>query len=243
MNRVVELSQVSFAYGKHVVLDDINLTIKQGDYLGIVGPNGGGKTTLLKIILGFLAPHQGQVKVFGTSPKKSFVTIGYVPQYSTFDPSFPITVMGVVLMGLLKSSHMGIWFCREEKRMAYEAMEYTGIRDLAHRRFGNLSGGQRQRALISRALVSNPSLLLLDEPTASVDSTLEKDIYSLLKDLNKRVTIVLVTHDLGIISSYVQQVACVNRYLVVHSPEDLSQEMMAEVYKSPVRIVKHECML
>lgn len=243
MSKVVELKDVLFSYEGHPVLENINLDILPRDFLGIMGPNGGGKTTLLKLILGLILPHRGEVFVFGSNPRKVTQKIGYVPQYTSIDPTFPITVMDVVLMGLLSATHKGVSFSKEEKQKAYHAMSVTGVVDFVHRRFGTLSLGQRQRVLISRAIVSNPSLLLLDEPTASVDNTLEGDIYSLLQEINRQVTIVLVSHDLGVISTCVNRVACVNRYLVVHPALEMDQDKMAEVYRSPVRILKHECKL
>lgn len=243
MDPVVEMTAVNFSYQQHPVLENIQLTISQGDFLGVMGPNGGGKTTLLKIILGLLRPDQGKVRVFGSPPRKGSRQIGYVPQYIHFDATFPITTQGVVLMGLLGPWSLGFWFNPEEKRAAYLAMEATGVSDLALVPFGNLSGGQRQRVLLARALVSNPKLLILDEPTSSVDYHGEEEFYSLLLDLNQEATIVLVSHDLGVISTYVKKVACVNRFLVVHSAAELDREKVGAIYHSPVRILEHHCML
>lgn len=243
MERVVDLRGVEFSYGGHLVLNDIHLAVDRGDFLGIIGPNGGGKTTLLRIILGLLTPYRGEVRVFGSVPKKAAQKMGYVPQYSLFDPTFPITVIEVVLMGLLRPSHLGVWYSKKEKRAAMAAMEETGVYDLRARHFGRLSGGQRQRVLIARALVSNPLLLLLDEPTASVDHQLEEDIYSLLKEINQDITIILVSHDLGVISSCVNRVACVNQRLVVHSTTDLDRDRVEEIYGRPITIIEHECLL
>lgn len=243
MGGAVELRDVDFSYGGHLVLKDIQLIIERGDFLGIIGPNGGGKTTLLKLILGLLAPHRGEVRVFGSPPKRATQKMGYVPQHTLFDPSFPITVMGVVLMGLLKPSHLGVWYSQKEKMAAMVAMEATGVEDLSSMHFGHLSGGQRQRALIARALVSHPDILLLDEPTASVDHQLEDDIYSLLKEINLETTILLVSHDLGVISTCVNKVACVNQRLVVHPTSQLDRERVEEIYGRPVTIIEHECQI
>lgn len=242
MDQVVELCDVGFSYKRFPVLEDIQLHIYQGDFLGIIGPNGGGKTTLLKIILGLLQPDRGQVRVFGTQPGRVSQKMGYVPQHTRFDPVFPITVMGVVLMGLLSPRHLGVWYSRQEKKAAFQAMESTGVSHLSQARFGDLSGGQKQRVLLARALVSNPQLLILDEPMASIDYHCEEQLYSLLQGLNRRVTILLVSHDLGVISTCVNRVACVNRRLVLHSPRDLSKDVVEEFFHRPVPILHHRCM-
>lgn len=243
MDAVVEVKGVDFSYDGHKVLEQINLTIQDGDFLGIMGPNGGGKTTLLKLILGLLHPQKGHIRVFGADPKHKASRIGYVPQYLSFDPKFPITALDAVLLGLLKPATKGIRFSKTDRAEALQALEATGIQDIHHQRFGDLSGGQKQRVLISRALVSNPEILLLDEPTASIDSSAQESIYSLLQELNANTTIVLVSHDLGVVTSCVEKVACVNRNLIVHDVSDLDRDSLENIYATPLRIISHDCIV
>jgi zinc transport system ATP-binding protein len=236
---VIEFTQVSFAYNDEPVLEDVSFSVERGDFVGIVGPNGGGKTTLLKLALGLLQPQRGTVKVLGKSPLSSRTHIGYVPQFMEIDREFPISVMDVVLMGRLTSHRLLGRYSAEDRAAAISAMQAVEIEDLKDRTIGQLSGGQRQRAFIARALASQPDILFLDEPTASVDSRVERDIYELLKDLNQKLTIVLVTHDLGFISSYVNKVACVNRRLICHPTQAITHEALLEIYKSPVNMIMH----
>jgi zinc transport system ATP-binding protein len=241
MNKVIEIEKLSFAYNGTSVLNDINLTVEEKDFIGIVGPNGGGKTTLLKLILGFLQPGKGRVKLFGKSPGASRKLIGYVPQYLEFDKQFPITVEQVVDMGLCRPGFLST-FRRTEKELIIKTLVKLGIDGLAKKQFGELSGGQKQRTLIARAIISEPKILILDEPTASVDATAELDIYEMLKNLNKEITILLVSHDISFISSYVNKVACVNRNIAVHSLDALNaDQIINEVYKNNVTMIHHKC--
>jgi len=238
---------VSFVYEQQLVLEDVNLEVEEGDFLAVVGPNGGGKTTLLRLILGYLTPGAGSIRVLGSQPRSVRREIGYVPQHGNFDRDFPVTVMDVVLMGRIKRWSLFSGYNRADVEAAKKAMQAVQIRELADNRFGTLSGGQKQRALIARALCSAPRLLLLDEPTASVDSRVEQDIYELLKVLNQRITIIIVSHDLGFVSSYVNKVACVNHKVKVHSAQDISdhghidKEIIDEAYESSMRSLRHEC--
>jgi zinc transport system ATP-binding protein len=237
----VELKNISFSYDGSTVLEDIILDVKTGDFLGMIGPNGGGKSTLLKLLLGLLKPCSGTIKVFGKSPEQSRPWIGYVPQYLNLDLDFPVNVMDVVLMGRLGQAPLfGSWRSNDRKE-AIKALEYVEINDLRNRRFGELSGGQRQRVLIARAIVGSPKLLLLDEPTANVDSHIEKDVYALLKKINETATIILVTHDLGFISSYVNRVACINRKLSCLDSGNITGEALDKVYGTHVEMIHHEC--
>lgn len=240
---VVEIAQVDFAYDGNLVLEDITLTVDERDFLGVVGPNGSGKTTLLKIILGLIHPLSGKVRVFGRTPKWSRHLIGYIPQHADLDASFPISVMDVVLIGRLGKAPMLGRYRKSDRQAAEEAMGATEIYDLRNRRFGALSGGQKQRVLMARALVGQPELLLLDEPTVSIDGRVEQDIYELLKKLNETVTIVLVSHDLGFISTYVNRVACVNRRLVCNPTEHITGDVIEACYSGPVHMLKHKCEL
>lgn len=240
---VVEVSHVDFAYDGPLVLEDITLTVEEGDFLGVVGPNGSGKTTLLKIILGLLHPLRGQVRVFGQAPEKARDLISYVPQHAELDASFPISVMDVVLIGRLGKAPALGRYRKSDRQAAEEAMREAEIETLRNRRFGTLSGGQKQRVLMARALVGKPELLLLDEPTASIDGRVEQGIYELLEKLNERVTIVLVSHDLGFISTYVNHVACVNRRLVCNPTRQITGDVIEACYGGPVHMLKHKCEL
>lgn len=240
MNAVIELEKVWFAYNGSPVLEDVNLVVKERDFLSIVGPNAGGKTTILRLILGLIKPTRGSVKVFGNSPVKARPRIGYMPQHTFLDPLFPVSILDVVLMGRLGTGkHFG-FYRKADKEAAEEALKRVELCDIRHRPFSDLSGGQSQRVLIARALVSGPELLLLDEPTANVDIAVETQLYDLLDQLNKKITIVLVTHDLGFVSRYVKNVACVNRRVVEHPTCDISGEMINEIYGSDVHIIRHD---
>jgi zinc transport system ATP-binding protein len=240
---VVEMEGVHFAYDGSPVLEDICLSVPWGDFLGVVGPNGSGKSTLLKMMLGLLHPDEGRVRVFGQPPERSRHLMGYVPQHAELDPNFPISVMDVVLLGRLGKAPLLGRYGKKDRQRAIKAMEEVKILDLRNRQFGVLSGGQKQRVLVARALVGKPELLLLDEPTASIDGTIEGDIYELLKKLNERATIILVTHDLGFISTYVRHVACVNRRLVCNPTQDITGDVIEACYSGPVHMLKHKCEL
>jgi zinc transport system ATP-binding protein len=240
MDTVIELENVWFSYNGSPVLEDVNIVVHEKDFLSIVGPNAGGKTTILKLILGLIKPSKGVVRVFGNSPVKARARIGYMPQHTSLDPMFPVSVLDVVLMGRLgRSMYFGL-YRKEDKEAAKEALKRVELYDVRHRPFAELSGGQSQRVLIARALVSGPDLLLLDEPTANVDIAVGTEFYDLLDQLNKNMTIVLVTHDLGFVSRYVKNVACVNRRVVSHPTCNISGAMINEIYGSDVHIIRHD---
>jgi zinc transport system ATP-binding protein len=240
MDTVIELENVWFSYNGSPVLEDVNIVVHEKDFLSIVGPNAGGKTTILKLILGLIKPSKGVVRVFGNSPVKARARIGYMPQHTSLDPMFPVSVLDVVLMGRLgRSMYFGL-YRKEDKEAAKEALKRVELYDVRDRPFAELSGGQSQRVLIARALVSGPDLLLLDEPTANVDIAVGTEFYDLLDQLNKNMTIVLVTHDLGFVSRYVKNVACVNRRVVSHPTCNISGEMINEIYGSDVHIIRHD---
>jgi zinc transport system ATP-binding protein len=240
---VVEISHVDFAYDGDLVLEDVSLRVRDRDFLGVVGPNGSGKTTLLKIMLGLIHPLKGQVRVFGQAPERARHLVSYVPQHANLDASFPVSVMDVVLMGRLGKAPTLGRYRRMDREAADEAMGETEVYDLRNHRFGTLSGGQKQRVLMARALVGKPALLLLDEPTASIDGRVEQDIYELLKRLNEKAAIVLVSHDLGFISAYVNRVACVNRRLVCNRTEHITGDVMEACYSGPIHMLQHKCEL
>ena len=231
------LADVSYAYGRAPVLDSVDLRVEEGDFLGIMGPNAGGKTTLLKVILGLLTPDRGTVRVFGRPPSESRGLIGYVPQYARFDAAFPIDVLDTVRMGRLGLGRRES--AGEARTAARAALEQVDLGDMADEQIGQLSGGQLQRVLIARALASEPRILLLDEPTASVDTRIGRSVYELLEQLSDRLSIVLVSHDIGVISRYVKTVACLNIQLHYHHSRELTEEMVELAYGCPVDLVAH----
>ncbi len=236
----IKIEDLDVYYGDLCVLSKINLEVKKDEFLGIIGPNGGGKTTLLKVILGLLGPSAGSVRIFGRLPCQMKGQIGYVPQFSKFNRHFPVSVEEVVLMGRL-SGQTGTFYSysQRDKEAAAFFMKRMDVYNLKTRQIGKLSVGQLQRILIARALVANPKILLLDEPTASVDAISKNEIYSLLKELNKDIPIVLVTHDIGVISSYIGKIACLNRELHYHGETKISENILQHLYGCPVELIAH----
>jgi len=214
---MIEIEDLSYAYKGQEVLTNINLQVREGDFVAVIGPNGGGKTTLVKLILGLLQPAKGSILINGKKPGHGGATIGYVPQHINHNLVFPATVLDVVLMGKHDPKRRWSLVGREKDRQyALAALEKMGIGELAGRKISALSGGQRQRVLIARALVTEPELLVLDEPTASIDTKGQTDFFNLLRELNNDLTILVVSHDLLVISSYAKSIACVNKRLHYH---------------------------
>jgi zinc transport system ATP-binding protein len=237
---LVEIRNLYAGYNGDTVLDDINLTIIQDDFIGLIGPNGGGKTTLLKVMLGLLEPQAGTVRVMGGPPQKMRTHIGYVPQLAEFDTEFPISVRDVVRMGCLSSQRLFKPFTAEDDDLVSERLEWVGMLEHQQRALRELSGGQRQRVYIARALATNPALLVLDEPTISVDIEASAHIYELLHKINQEgVTIFLVTHDLNVISSYVKTIGCLNRRLHYHGEKQVTDEMLSATFGCPVDLIAH----
>ena len=236
---VVEMSDVSFAYGRYLVLEDVNLRVSPGEFVGVIGPNGGGKTTLMKLILGLLKPLTGRVRVFGGSPEAARPRIGYMPQYARFDPDFPVSVLDVVLMGRVERVHFG-GYRRMDREAAGRALREVDLEGFDRRSFVALSGGQRQRVLIARALATEPDLLLLDEPTANLDRTQQKILTDLLIRLSERLTILLVSHEVGFVTTAINTVICVNRDAVVHPTSDLTGDAIRKLFGSDMRMVRHD---
>jgi zinc transport system ATP-binding protein len=233
----IEVSDLSFSYNGSPILSDVNLTIGSRDCVSIVGPNAGGKTTLLKLFLGLLKPQTGKVLVFDKTPQQSRSRIGYMPQYMQYDPEFPVTVMDVVEMGCF-GRRGGAKLSERDASLA--ALEEVGIVDKSTSRFSELSGGQRQRVLIARAIVSDPDVLMLDEPTSNLDFVVEGRFYELLSKLNERMTIIIVSHDVGFVSNFVKRVFCVNNKVVEHPAACLSGELISELYGSDMHMVRHD---
>ncbi len=239
---VISLRGVTFSYGGAPVLEDVALSVGKREAVCIVGPNGGGKTTLVRLILGLLTPQRGNIRVLGQSPRRARLRVGYMPQHVQHDPLFPVTVMDIVLMGRLGQGLMGRtlgWHGRADRRAALDALEQVGMADSARWSYADLSGGQRQRVLIARALCCQPDLLLLDEPTSNVDSLVEAKLLDLLRVLNQRMTIVMVSHDLGFVSGLVENVICVNRRVVVHPTSEMTGAAIRDIYGGEVRMVRH----
>ncbi len=227
---VVEIKNLCFAYNGKEVLHNINLTVKEKEYLAIIGPNGGGKTTLLKLILGLLKPNHGSVKVFGESPEKHMSSIGYVPQQISVKQGFPISVINTVLMGLVSKNKFGFFYSKEEKEKAVQALKTVEMEDFAEKRISDLSGGQKQRVFLARALVSTPKLLVLDEPTSSIDPHGTFCFFTFLEKLSKDMTIIVVSHDLSLIASKIYSLACVNKKLIYNEKPVLTDEMTELLY-------------
>jgi zinc transport system ATP-binding protein len=238
-SEVVTLEDVWVHYDGIAALEEVNLSINQFDFLGIIGPNAGGKTTLLKVILGLVKPSQGRVRVLGDIPGRSRKFIGYVSQNSYFDREFPASVLDVVLMGRLGRTGHFKRYSHEDKRLARDALETVEMLDLRDRQIGRLSEGQKKRVFIARALVAEPRLLLLDEPTASVDKPMQTGLYELLQRLKQRMAIVLVSHDIGVISVYIDKIACLNRRLFYHNSKEITAEMLEATYQCPVEMITH----
>jgi zinc transport system ATP-binding protein len=235
----IEVRDLWLSFGGHYVLEAVDLTVHEGEFFGLIGPNGAGKSVLLKVLLGLLRADRGSVRILGKPPGASRGDIAYVPQRAEFDTRFPIHVMDVVLMGRLGRARMLRPYGAEDRARAHQALERVGMLDLARRQIGELSGGQLQRVLIARALVLDARVLLLDEPTANLDSTVAGRLYELLRDLTGKLTIVLVDHDIGVMSRYVQSVGCLNRRLHHHHGKHLPQEVLEEAYGYPVEVLTH----
>lgn len=242
MNDITEaivLKDVTAGYGSDVVLDRVNLVVPRGDFLGIIGPNGGGKTTLLNVLLGLVPVRSGSVSILGEPPAGGRRHIGYVPQSGGHDPKFPVTVWEVASMGCIHGGNLLRKPTTDDREAIADSLEKTGMLDQRDRPMGELSMGQRQRVLFARALAVRPSILLLDEPTASMDPGAALSVYELLQKLNDTVTIIMTSHDLTAVFSEVKTIACLNRTLHYHGREKLSAESIGRTYQCPVDIITH----
>ena len=240
---VIEIDRLNFAYNGQPVLSEVDLRIQEGDCVAFLGPNGGGKTTLIKLCLGLLKPDTGRLRVLGREPGRDLEPIlgriGYVPQDLSLNPGFPITVLDLVLSGRLSPQRSRFRFSPEDRAAARRSLEEVGLWERREWRIHKLSGGQRQRVLIARALVTEPELIFLDEPTASVDKEWQVRLYHLFKELNRKATLVVVSHDLSIISSYIKSVACVNQSVHYHPRPEITADMISRTYQCPVELVAH----
>lgn len=235
MQEIVEIRNASAGYSNEVVLHNVSLSIQEKDYIGVIGPNGGGKTTLVKLILRLIPPMQGEVIYYGGDQRN---LIGYLPQVNKTDRSFPISVNEVVLSGLMSANAGLRRFTRSDKARAMEILEMMGIAHLRKKSIGELSGGQMQRAFLGRAIISEPRLLILDEPNTFVDNKFEHDLYELLSHLNEKMAIMMVSNDVGTITTYVKTIACVNRNLHYHRSNIITQSQLA-AYNCPIQLITH----
>lgn len=228
-------------YEHEPVLEDIDLTVYERDFIGLIGPNGGGKSTLIKVLLGLLRPQRGEVRIYGMLPRYARRHIGYVPQIAQFDRDFPVNIWEVAQMGRLDRRRLLRRRTSEDDDIVAEALRSVEMLDQRHRPIGDLSGGQRQRVYIARALAAQPRIMLLDEPMASVDPQMRVDIYELLRKLNEDqgMTLIVISHDIGSISSYVKTVGCLNHRLFYHGERQITPEMVQAAYHCPVDLIAH----
>jgi zinc transport system ATP-binding protein len=235
---LIDIRNITVGYDENIILSDVSLTIHDSDFIGVIGPNGGGKTTLLKAILGLLTPIRGEVIFHNCMTQGNYHRIGYLPQINNIDRKFPISVSEVVKSGLMSRKRIIKAYAKKDLEFASQLMDQMGIYEIRNKAIGELSGGQIQRALLCRALVNQPKLLVLDEPNTYVDNRFEKELYEKLKRLNENIAILLVSHDLGTISTYVKTIACVNHSLHYHPGNKITPELM-EAYECPIQIITH----
>jgi zinc transport system ATP-binding protein len=229
---IINLEKVTFSYGKEEFLKDITLPIYEDDFLGIIGPNGGGKTTVLKLILGLLEPKKGKISVFGNLPKKARKEIGYLSQFKDIDFDFPVTAHEIVLLSRV-GDRLIKKYSTEDKEAVKKSMKELGIWNLRDKKLNELSGGEKQRVFVARALANEPKILLLDEPMSNLDIHIQEEFYKILKELNKKIAIVIVDHDLEMVSKYAKEVVCVNKCnthaLRYHDKDSLKMKEMCHV--------------
>ncbi|MDD5337875.1 MAG: ABC transporter ATP-binding protein [Dehalococcoidales bacterium] len=238
-NEIVKLQNIRVSYGGVPALEDVTISIFRHDFLGIIGPNGGGKSTLLKVLLGLVKPDSGTVSVFGKNPEQARSRIGYVSQRPVFDNNYPVSIWDVAMMGRYGKAGIMRRYSHEDKAAVERALKRVDMFKYKDKQIGRLSGGQQQRVFVARALVSEPELLLLDEPTASIDSTLQAEFYELLGELKRNLTIIMVSHDIGAVSIYVDKIACLNRQLYYHGSREITAEVLEATYKCPVQLITH----
>ncbi|MBN2479806.1 MAG: ABC transporter ATP-binding protein, partial [Parachlamydiales bacterium] len=231
--KALEISNLRFCYKVKQILQDVNLNVNVGDFVGIIGPNGGGKTTLLKLIMGMLSPHTGSIKIFNKKPTEVREKFGYVPQIYHIDKSFPITTLDATLLGIFSKTKFG-FFTKKQKDLAKDILEQVGLKDFIKSPFSKLSGGQTQRALIARALISDPEILILDEPTANIDLESEQMIFDLLINSPKKRTILMVSHDLETIIKKVKKIIIVDCKVTTMLPHEVCEHFKIGLYHKPI---------
>ncbi|MEJ2683090.1 MAG: ABC transporter ATP-binding protein [Candidatus Sulfobium sp.] len=246
MSNALEIEHLSVVVKGKELLRNITFTLSEGIFLGIVGPNGGGKTTLVRTILGLLKPASGSIKVFGQSPGAALArggVFGYLPQHQNIDPNFPATALDVVLMGRYRAAGLLKWPGRNDREKAEQCLSIMGVEELRNRQYSQMSGGQQQRVSIARALASDPRILVLDEPSTGIDVVGQEDFYHLLKGLQKRMnlTILMVSHDIGSVTSYVDEISCLNISLHYHGNPlgALDEKVMTSLYGKSVDLLVH----
>jgi zinc transport system ATP-binding protein len=239
MNKIIEIEHLSAGYDRNIVLRDVNLRVYEQDFLGIIGPNGGGKTTLIKLILGLMKPAGGEIRFFSDGKPATNLSMGYLPQYNAIDKKFPISVYDVVLSGLSRKKSLLKSFTSEHHRKVEEVISHMGLQGLEKKAIGQLSGGQLQRALLGRAIVSNPEVVILDEPNTYIDQRFESRLYEILSEINKERAIILVSHDIGTVVSNVKSIACVNETLDYHPDSEVSAEWLEAKFECPIELLGH----
>ncbi|MCE5194676.1 MAG: metal ABC transporter ATP-binding protein [Nitrospiraceae bacterium] len=241
----IEINNLSTVLGRREILKDINLSLEQGKFLGIVGPNGSGKTTLLRVMLGLIRPSNGTIRIFNRLPEQGMKDgiFGYLPQHINLDMNFPASALDVVLMGLYGKLGILRWPSSKEKNKAMEYIKLIGMSGNENRQFYDLSGGEQQRISIARALINDPKVLILDEPSTGIDVVGQEDFYHLLKGLQKRfgLTIIMVSHDIGSVTAYVDEIACLNKTLYYHGAPlgAINEKMLEKLYGKNIEILMH----
>ena len=228
MTPIIKIEHLCAGYDQKEVLHDVNLTIYQDDYLGIIGPNGGGKTTLMRLILGLKKPTEGTIRFYKDNKEVKEITMGYLPQYNDLDKQFPISVYEVVLSGLSKTKSLFARYTKAQHQQVLDTLERMQLTDLKDRHIGALSGGQLQRVLLARAIVSKPDVVILDEPNTYIDRRFQKQMYEMLEQINKECAIVIVSHDIAEVLNNVKHIACVNHHLHYHATADMPREKLEE---------------
>ena len=239
MNSIIQINGLSAGYDGKTVLHQVDLTVYEKDFLGIIGPNGGGKTTLIKCILGLHQPSEGSIRFYKNGQEIPDMNMGYLPQYNTIDKKFPISVYEVILSGLSKQKSIFRRYSKEQHELVRQMIARMGLEGMEERSIGSLSGGQLQRALLGRALVSNPEVVILDEPNTYIDKRFEAKLYSLLEEINKERAIILVSHDIGTVLKNVKTIACVNETVHYHPHTEVPTEWLEEHFGCPIEMLGH----